>query len=78
MDTETKVCTTPAYHDTHAYCPSCDWRDETMRGRKNNESDRLRDALGDVLFMVEDANGNLTDENLSDIRDCVMSALDLK
>lgn len=33
MTQKTKVCTTPEYHDTHAYCPSCEWRAETLRER---------------------------------------------
>jgi len=26
-------CSTPEYHETHRYCPSCDWHEETLRER---------------------------------------------
>ena len=29
----TDDCPTPEYHQTHRYCPSCDWREETLRER---------------------------------------------
>lgn len=27
------TCSTPEYHATHRYCPSCDWREESLRER---------------------------------------------
>lgn len=29
----TTQCPTPEYHETHRYCPSCDWHEETLRER---------------------------------------------
>lgn len=33
MGTYIEGCPTPEYHDTHRYCPSCGWREETLRER---------------------------------------------
>lgn len=72
-------CPTCLLH--HASTERCRRDPDEVKGEKMRrlraDNERIRGALNDVLFMVEDANGNLTSENLGDIRDCVMSALDL-
>lgn len=47
--------------------------DQTIALKTENK--RLRDALNEVLFLIEDPNGSLTDANLATIRGGVMDTL---
>lgn len=33
MGTTAGRCATPEYHETNRYCPSCGWREQTLRER---------------------------------------------
>lgn len=67
-------CPTPEYHETHRYCPSCDWRDTDHEAA---EHDRRR-ARGIEATFGLDAALTVTrriDEGLADAGDVARAIL---